>query len=168
MICKNLKELKGELQKKVNKALQNDVAPVVKNTMIKHIDEDVYDVYEPSTYVRRFNHSGIEVQSPFDNTENTGLEDIDNIISIVQNDTLIVENDTLGSRFYRDKKGKWKTSKNYNQPIAEVIETGHGYDVWDDAEPRPFIKNTRNELRETGKHAEALKKGLEKQGLKVK
>ena len=53
MICKNLKELETELYKRINKALDEDVADTVKEVMTDHIIRDVYDKYDPAVYQRR-------------------------------------------------------------------------------------------------------------------
>ena len=47
MICKNLKELEKELYKRINTALDTEVADTVKEVMTDHIIRDVYDKYDP-------------------------------------------------------------------------------------------------------------------------
>lgn len=157
MLCKNLKELKKELKKRINLALDENVTDVIKDVMTDHIIQDVYDAYEPVGYSRRF--------------DNDGLLDEENIVSTVNdNNELSVRNVTTGSRYYTVNEKKY-TSKNYNKPIARIIESGNGYDVhnWDyDGVPRPFIKNTRDDLEQNHYHTEAMKQGLKKQGLDVK
>lgn len=61
MICKNLKELEKELYKRINTALDEDVADVVKDVMTDHIIQDVYDVCNPVSYERRYNQAGINI-----------------------------------------------------------------------------------------------------------
>lgn len=169
MICKNLNELEKELYKRINKALDEDVADTVKEVMTDHIVSDVYDAWEePMAYMRRYNQSGNDIRSPFDDTDNLGLLSSENIISTIDgNGNLLVQNMTLGSRYYYDAKG-WHISKNAEQPIAGVIETGHGYDVLGNTEPRPFIQNTHDDLERNHYHTEAMKRSLKKQGLEVK
>lgn len=157
MICKNLKELEQELYKRINIALDTEVADTVKDVMTDHIIQDIYDAYEPVEYSRRF--------------DNGGLLDEENIVSTVNdNNELSVRNVTKGSRYYTVNEKKY-TSKNYNKPIAGIIESGNGYDVhnWDyDGVPRPFIKNTHDDLEQNHYHTKAMKHGLKKQGLDVK
>lgn len=156
MVCKNLKELNKALREKIDVALLTDVAETVRDVMIDHIIQDVYEVYDPSTYVRRNN--------------NNGLMDGNNINASIEKDCLIVENNTLGSKYYTDDR-KLKISQNADKEIVGVIETGRGYDIHDweyDGIPRPFISNTREDIIDNQWHKKALKKGLEKQGLKVK
>lgn len=167
-ICTSLAELQKELQNRVNNALSSNVAKVVSDVMIDHIIQDVYDEYEPKRYIRRFDLSGNDISSPYDDTDNTGLLDPENIVTQIKGNTLIVEDNTLGSKYYQDGE-EWKISRNAGKPIAGVIETGKGYDVWKNgSKPRPFIENTREELREREWHKKALKQGLQKQGLEVK
>lgn len=170
-VCKNLQELRNEIMKRVNIALDTDVADTVRDVMTDHIIQDVYDVHIPRRYERRFNQSGNDINSFFDDTDNTGLLDPDNIITTIDGDgNLIVQNVTLGSRYYYIGNKPY-ISKNAGKPIAGVIETGQGYDIdnWEyDGVPRPFIENTREDLKENHYHTKALKEGLKKQGLEVK
>lgn len=155
-VCKSLKELEKALQEKVEIALLTDVAETVRDVMLDHIIEDVYEEYTPFEYSRR-------------NNEN-GLMDGNNINASIEGNTLIVENNTLGKPYYREGK-ELKRSQNADQEIAGVIETGQGYDIHDweyDGVPRPFIENTRRELVDYDWHKKALKQGLQKQGLEVK
>ena len=168
MICKNLKELEKELYKRINTALDTEVADTIKEVMTDHIIRDVYDAWEPQAYMRRYNQSGNDIGSPFDDTDNIGLLGQENIISTIDGDgNLFVQNMTLGSRYYYDATG-WHISKNAEKPIAGVIETGRGYDVLGNATPRPFIQNTHDDLEQNHYHTEAMKRSLKKQGLEVK
>ena len=155
-VCKSLKELEKALQEKVEIALLTDVAETVRDVMLDHIIEDVYEEYTPFEYSRRNNDNG--------------LMDGNNINASIEGNTLIVENNTLGKPYYREGK-ELKRSQNADQEIAGVIETGQGYDIHDweyDGVPRPFIENTRRELADYDWHKKALKQGLQKQGLEVK
>ena len=168
MICKNLKELEKELYKRINIALDTDVADTVKEVMTDHIVRDVYDAWDPQAYMRRYNQSGNDIGSPFDDTDNVGLLNQENIISTIDGDgNLFVQNMTLGSRYYYDAKG-WHISKNAEKLIAGVIETGRGYDVLGNTDPRPFMENTHDDLEQNHYHTEAMKRSLKKQGLEVK
>lgn len=168
MRVNNFKDLEKEIMKRINFALDEDVADTVKDVMTDHIIQDVYEAYEPRMYVRRYNQSGNDINSPFDDSDNTGLLDPNNIISTIDGEGgLSVQNITLGSRYYY-KGRKRRVSSHAGEPIAEVIETGKGYDVWKDAEPRPFMQNTHDDLKDNNFHIKALKEGLRKQGLEVK
>jgi hypothetical protein len=153
MIVNSLEELEKELSKRINIALGVDVADIVRDVMTDHIVQDVYEAYEPIGYERRYNKNG--------------LLDPNNIISIIDGyGGLSVQNITLGNPYYiRD--GQSVKSKNSNLPITNVIETGEGYDTWKGSSPRPFMKNTHDDLKENHYHTKAMKSGLKKQGLEV-
>ena len=154
MICKNLKELEKELYDRINVALDVEVADIVKEVMTDHIIQDVYYKYNPAVYQRRYN--------------NGGLLDPENIIDTMCDDgELLVQNVTLGSdTYYIPNIEKTFTSANADKFITPIIEYGQGYDVVD-IEPRPFMQNTHDDLKQNHYHTEALKQGLKKQGLEV-
>ena len=143
---KSLKELNAYLQKQVQATMQKEVAEVVKDVIQDHVQKDVYDKYDPIEYIR-FGHDG-------------GLIDRRNIESRPIEDGIEVENITT-HRNLRNTGDKY---------IPEVIETGVGYDIlggYDYEKPRPFIANSREDLRKSGDHVQALKEGLKKKGFKV-
>lgn len=149
----SLSELRSVLQEKIDVALLTDTAETVTDVMLEHIVSDVYEEYIPTTYKRRYN--------------NGGLADPDNIITYLDEyGRLYVEQFTLGDKYY--KMGDYiLISSNYGKPIADIIETGEGYDIVSPG-ARPFLHNTREDLRKNKQHVSALKKGLKKQGLEVK
>ena len=155
-VCKNMKELEKELMNLINESLLDDVAPVVKNAMLYHIEKDVYspEVYTPETYSRR--------------GKNGGFADPKNIIISPEYDGCVsVSNQTLGREFYY-QGGEPIRSDNANKPIAEIIETGDGYDYWKHSFPRPFMKNTVEHLKEEHLIEKVLKDSLKMKGLEVK
>ena len=161
MVCKNFDELEAVLKDKIGDALITDTFDTVKDTMYKHIINDVYMAYDPKVYQRRYSETYYG---------NSGLANEHNIQGYVNNnEELVVTNETKGNKWVNgsdtDTFGN-AISRNYNKNIAGIIESGQGYD--EGLFPRPFISNTANELRASGDHVKALKKGLGKQGLKVK
>lgn len=54
--------------------------------------------------------------------------------------------------------------------VAETVETGRGYeyDFEYNGKPRPFIENTREELRNNNKLTQALSEDMRKSGFKIK
>lgn len=167
-ICKDTKELYSKLMEYVNDVLDKEVSDTVKDIMIDHIVTDVYNSYTPSMHTRRYSQSGNDnVNNSFDDSDNTGLLDPNNIISTTDGvGGLEVKNTTLGSKYYYKNYERY-ISKNAGKPIVGVIETGRGYDVRSPGK-RPFIKNTYEELENTGFHIKAMKQGLIKRGLGVK
>ena len=158
MVVKNLKELERELRARVDYALLTDVAEVVTTVMTDHIERDVYDVYEQFMYERRH--------------DNGGLDDVRNINSSIEGNTLIVENNTWAKPYYYNMNTrKYELSINAGKELTPIIETGWTYDIgnWDYyGVPRPFIHNTIEDLRDNKYHVVALKQGLKRQGIEVK
>jgi len=144
---RSLNDLARHLQKQINESLKEDVSEVVVKTMQRHIQEDVYDVYTPVPPEK-----GGYVRQKYDG----GLIDRDNIkVSEIENG-IAVQNMRVD-----EETGKY---------IAYTVETGTGYDYEFpySNKPRPFTENTREELKQTGAHAQELKKSLQKKGLDVK
>ena len=154
MKLKSLKELRSYIEKCIDDSLENEVLETVKKIEINHIEEDVCNVYSPSAYERR---------------SNLGVDDPENIIgNITQNGVLEVENITEFNPEYE--------TENRGLGLVKLIEYGHktsGYyydypksDSFTD--PRPFISNTKNEIKENKNHVIAIKSGLEKHKIKVR
>jgi hypothetical protein len=137
----SIKQLEAYINKLAKETLQNDdtVKNAVVDVMQQHVQTDVYDAYpNPKVYVR------------------TGL---------------------LGSEesFQRENTGEgiaiYNTRQDGDVYIPEVIETGEGYSFrgygYDYEKPRPFIENSRQDLRKNGQHVDALKKALKSKGLSI-
>ena len=171
MRVNNLKELEGILKKKIQKTLETEVKDTLRDIVVDHIFTDVYDSYAPNIYRRRQTQSGANINSPFDNTSKTGLLDPNNLkFTFDGKGGISVQNVAVGSKYYFSN-GKTYISKNAGLPIANVIETGNGYDSsnWEyDGVPRPFMKNSYMDLKVNHYHTQALKLGLQEQGLEVR
>ena len=153
-VCNNLQELRSEIMKRVNIRLKEYVGEKVNEVMLEYIETDVYNAYEPKTYLRRGN--------------NGGLSDPDNIVVQREYDGAIsIENVTVGREFYFQDREPIR-SNNADRPLTPIIETGKGYDYWSKAFPRPFVNNTVDEIVQEKIIENTLKEGLKKQGLEVK
>lgn len=141
-----LKQIAKKLQPKIQDALKYEVAETVTETLLSHVKQDVYDVYQPKSYERRY--------------DDGGLADEGNIKSTVKGNTLIVENTTMSNEDYLPKKKK-------PYKIAGSIEYGTGYDYYSPGE-RPFIESTREDLRQNKQHISAMGRGLKRQGIDIK
>ena len=134
-----LADLEKKLKKKIEDVMENEVAKVVIDEGKKQVQKEVYDKYEPKKYQRTGRLK-----------EEWSKESIDNGIRVIN-----TRED--------DKTGKY---------IPKVIETGEGYDYggygYAYEKPRPFIQKTRESLEDSGNHIKALRKGLKRQGVKVK
>ncbi|TCJ01087.1 hypothetical protein [Cytobacillus praedii] len=141
----SLKELERYLNKQIQNTLQNEVFAEVKDTMQKKIDKDVYEAYTP------YSTDGV---TPHYQRTGKLRESIEKSLN---GNTLIVEN----------------TRSENGRDIVEVIESGKGY-TWgysrnlnEEIGSRPFVESTKNELRNSNKLEQAMKKGLKKQGLSI-
>ena len=154
MKVKNLKELRKHIEKSINNSLENEVFEVVKETELKHIRENVLGVYSPEIYKRR---------------DSLGIDDPENIIfQAVKNGTLEVENITKFNPGYE--------TENKGLGLVKLIEFGHEssgyfYDYPSSenfTQPRPFIANTKKEIKKTKSHVKSLKIGLNRHKIKTK
>lgn len=154
MKLKSLKELRNYIEKCIDDSLENEVLETVKKIETSHVEEDVFDVYSPSAYERR---------------STLGIDDPDNIVgNITQNGVLEIENITEFNPEYE--------TENRGLGLVKLIEYGHktsgyfyDYPKSDNfTDPRPFISNTKKEIKENKSHVIAIKSGLEKHQIKVK
>lgn len=140
---KSLKDLFKSLEKKIEKAVQEKVPQVVEDEMISKIKTEVYAKYEPQEYVRK----GVS----------GGLIDPENIESV----------NVPGGVRIRNIRDDISDETNEYRDVARIVEYGGPYEYSVDIDPRPFTEATRESLRESGKHIDAVRKGLKEQGLKV-
>jgi hypothetical protein len=145
---RSLKDLEKFLNDSIEKAIQGKVVKKIKNVMRKHIIKDVYRVYNPVFYDRRGTNGGLLAQ--------------ENIISN-QRDKNTVEVFNIAER-NRD----YSNTVYVNKYLTPLIEFGHdkakqstlagkqgynyAYKYLAYYQPRPFMRNTRNELRKSKVH----------------
>lgn len=138
MRVNNLKELEKELRKRINNVLDNEVVTVAKENMVEATQTSVYDVYDPKYYVRRL--------------EDGGLLDINNIDVQPVTDGIILRNFTP----LDNARGDYD--------LDDIIVHGYGTQPF----PRDFYGATIENLKDNKEHIIAMKKGLERQGFKVR
>jgi hypothetical protein len=153
---KNIKELEKYLQKQISESLQTDVAQNTKQLMKEHIEEDVYNKYSPTMYIRRAKNGGL-------------LDDANFLIKTVEDGVSITNIDT-DDGYSEEYFGDW--SSDPNTWLIPIIEYGTGYN-WTRSKiykmqpyPRPFVENTRKDLRK-GKLKRYMKDALKKRGFIV-
>lgn len=156
MVIKNFSELTKQVQKKIDNSLNKEVFKTIQKVEQEEITATVYDVYEPTVYQRR--------------RKNGGMEDIKNIQKKqeAKNGILEVVNVTKPNPQARD-------GATTNKDLPYLIEHGesyignnhYDYPAYPYASARPFTKNTIIELNQDKAHLEALKSGLERNGLRV-
>ena len=146
-------DLLKELEADIEDTLMHEVLDTVKEIELRHVEEDVFDVYSPKIYERRGMGMG-------------GIDDSDNIVGTVENMELEVENITPFASGY----GTWNRSVG----LAELINDGNStsgcfYDYPGEFnQPRPFLDNTIEEIERTDDVENALAKGLNKRKWTVK
>jgi hypothetical protein len=153
---KSLKALNDFLEKSIKSAIKDDPPKAVKNLMKKHILRDVYMVYKPQQYVRRYNQGGL-------------MDERNIVIDSKENNSVEIYNITKRNLKYQ------------NEYLAPVIEFGHegaiakGYRGYSYPNPerayyheRPFIKNTRDSLIRSKSHVKAFQESLKRLGIRTK
>jgi hypothetical protein len=138
LAAKNFKELEALINKKIRKAMEDEVAKQARNTLKEKVVETVYDAYTPQTYDRT-----------------GGLLQDRNIDTHMENDN------TLSVRSTREEDGR-------DIAAVIEYGTGYSYDGLDERiGARPFHEEAAKELA-NGLAKESLKRGLKKQGIPVK
>lgn len=137
---KTTKELSLYIQRQSRLAMQKENSNVGREVIKRaknRVQEDVYDKYDPRIYSR------------------TGK----------LKEEWIIENRAQGiavlSNRYDDQHS--------NRYVAQIVESGQGYQFEFPYEgiPRPFIANTREELRNSGALSHALMLDLKAAGFKI-
>lgn len=158
MKIKNLKQLRKHIEKAISNSLENEVFEDVRETERRHVQTDVFNVYSPKEYIRR------ESDEWFYNSlgkAGIGVKDERNIVfDPIKNGVLKVENVA--------EFNPVRAIRNHGPGLVTLIEYGHGargiyYDYPKYPEylrPRPFIANTREEIKQTKSHVKAMKLGL--------
>lgn len=140
-------QLLKELEKVRDNVMKNEVAKKTKEVVQKNVKEIVYEAGDPLFYTRR-------------NLANGSLGDINEMEHEYKDGVLEVTNEASYNTRYIGG-GIDENSLAYN------IEYGYGSkDEWWN-EPRPFIEESREDLR-NGEFKDAMIKGLKKEGINAK
>lgn len=139
----NMKQLEAYVNKMIKDSIVDDVSKTVISRVEDHVQTDVYDAYpNPVMYER----TGTLARSFKSTPTANGVE--------------------IQSTYVDD-----------GRDVAEVVEYGHyessqGYEYPSEGKaymkPRPFIENTRQELRDTKIHVTELERSLNKKGINTK
>ena len=150
----NLSDLGAYVQTKIDDSLSKEVY----QTVVENEQESINDVvftFTPTVYQRR---------------DEYGLDDPKNMTDDVKDGVLSVEN----TAFFNDDYD----STSFGFGLTSFIENGDGdngnhydYPYGQNAriflKPRPFIEDTRERLQESDDLSNALKNGLDRQGIKT-
>jgi hypothetical protein len=150
----NWSQIEVYLQEKLNDCLQKEVAEMVKDKISDHVKSDVYDVYrKPIEYKRRGFIEG-----------SGGLGDTEQMDSrLIQDGVLEVKNNADFNHPFAYTHGGYGDI-DLDKSLTENIEFGYGLMDAPFNQPRPFIKNTREEIRSSRLHIEILKSALKSRG----
>ena len=133
---KDLNSLFKHIETKIQDTMTDEVAETVKENMAESIQETVYDAYVPMQYKRRMQNGGLIDQSNMEVTE------IPNGISV--RDVAPLDNG------------------NSQYALDEIVVEGMGRMPF----KRDFYTDTEDRLSANQEHVTALKKGLNKRGIK--
>lgn len=148
----SFKDLEGFIKKQVKKSLESDVAEVIKDEIQSSISDKIYLPYKPKKYERREYTGG-------------GLGDKNTMtVELVGDDTIKIIPEAERNTNYDFTGVGYDTSKS----LAENIIGGYGNRdyIWN--QPRDFIEEAKNNLKQNKNHIEALKDSLEKYGITIK
>lgn len=155
--CRSLEDLRKKIQDKINDALTKEVTDYIALLEVTSANENVYGVYSPKEYERRYDEGG-------------GLANPKNIVgSLITDGILKVDNNAT---FNQNPK-----SGNHGNELAKLIEYGDGgggyyYDYARPGrsymEPRPFIQKTKEWISENDDVKDIFEDALKRRGLKVK
>lgn len=138
-------KLLNDIKSDIEDTLADEVLDEVRNIELKHVEEDVFSVYNPKIYERR---------------RVGGIDDPDNIIGQVNNMELEVDNITKFNDGY--------FSSNHGVGLADLINDGDSFGGYfydypgEFNQPRPFLDNTIDEIEDTDSVENALERGLRK------
>ena len=151
------------LKPKIDDALTREVFEEVRYEEMDSIDQVVYEAVPEGTYRRRGRDGGLG-------------EECNVVIDggRAKNGRLVVKNVTPANPFLdgRNIDGGLSTTP-LDAPIAGLVEhgtfarNGYGYDYWPHPKARPFTKKAIEHLRASGSYADALRRGLQRQKVKV-
>ena len=133
---KDLNSLFKHIETKIQDTMVDEVAETVKENMAESIQETVYDSYTPEYYTRRMQNGGLIDQSNMEVTE------IPNGISV--RDVAPLDNG------------------NSQYALDEIVVEGMGRMPYS----RDFYETCEDRLSSNQEHVTALKKGLNKRGIK--
>lgn len=158
---KMLEKLQQQLVPKIDSALSKEVLQAVSDAEGAAIYEEVYRMPTSGRYGRRW--------------DNGGLLDPDNVQGTVTDGTLAVVNVTEPNPYLNGiNRHDGLSTTPGSASLADIVEHGvydphgAGYDYWTDAKARPFTTKTVENLKKSGAHVAALRKGLQRQGVKLK
>ncbi len=147
---KQLAVIEVKLAEKIKKAMMNDVFKVVAEEMTDAIENVFYAMYSPDLYDRRRSKGGLsDIRNVKPQWVGSGVMFVRNLTPT--NNAYQFHDDGYVDEYVVPGIYNWGFSRIAKSPFA-----------------RDFYQWTADVLEDNGKHAEAFKKGLIKQGLDVR
>jgi len=149
---KNIKSMMNYVQSNVKEILSsNEIQNIIKETIRDVIMDEVYDKYDPTQYVRRYDEGGFSDKRNYICKINIS----NNYVSVtIFNDTTANGdngNDYLDEIIYRGDMYTWENSKIYQMMPY----------------PRNWINESVNRLYDSGELMKRLSKRLSERGIKI-
>ncbi len=136
----------------IEDALKNEVADAVKEAIVESARQNVYDVYSPKFRSRRGDATG-----DYYGRTTGGITDKESIIIEVHGTELIASDNAAWQQLWG---GTIPSGR-----LAEAIASGDKRYNMQNAGPRPFHEKAKQELISSGIAENALRRGLERQGI---
>lgn len=153
---KSFKALDKYLKKAVKSAIKDEPPKAVKNLMKKHILHDVYMVYKPKQYIRRYNNQGLMDE------RNIKIENKRNNIVHIYN---VAKRKDYYPNLYLAPIIEYGYEKARTKGVVGVPKGNPNLKYYD---KRPFVENTRKSLKKSKSHIKAFQYGLKKFGINSK
>jgi len=149
----SLKQLEQYIQQKIDETLLDDVSETVKDELQSSVSDVVY-TKTPTEYIRR-------------NLKNGSLGDKSTMNSeLISNGVLEVSPDADFNHPFASTHGGYG-AVDLDKSLAENIEFGYGSKThWYDI-PRPFVQESKENLKKSKAHVESMRDGLIKRGLDI-
>lgn len=152
----NLKDLEKILQPIINEVLKETVSEVVKDELESSALEVIHGAGEPIKYPRRSSSNSLG---------SGGIADKNTMTSnLISDGTLSVSPDADRNREFNDYAG-WGYDE--NNSLAFNLQMGYGNKQYWWNQPRPFVDEARENLKNNKAYLEAMKDGLRAKGLDV-
>lgn len=152
---KNLQEIEQYLQQKINAVLIDNVADAVRDE-IESSAIDMLNEYDPITYQRRSSSNSLG---------SGGIADKETMSAeLISDGVITITPDAERNQEFNKYPGiGYDTSKS----LAENLVFGYGNRQYPWNQPRDFVEDTRENLKNGKAHIDAMRDGLKELGLDV-
>ena len=150
-----LQRIESQLKKQINDCLRNEIAKHVKEEIQTSVSTTIYQSGTPEEYIRRGGNAygGMGAANGSDS-----LGDVQRMKHSVLNGVLKVTDEAYRNDDYDYAGYGYDLSKS----LAENMEYGYGNRNYWYNEPRPFMKEARDYMRQSGVLTEVMKDALGK------